>query len=106
MPATKQAPAKARKAPAAKPQTTEAARARCEENGRVLSRISDSLEVAQRDLQALRGSLGTGAVDLRKDVAKLLRDAQRDVTKLGKSVRSDLERLQRDLSSTTGAKRP
>lgn len=91
------------KKPASKPQAaTASARASCEEDGRVLDRIADSLDVAQRDLKALSGSLGSGAGDLRKDLAKLLRDARRDVTKMGKSVRRDLERLQRDLGGASG----
>jgi hypothetical protein len=102
MPATKQAPEKARTAKAGKPQAAETARARCEADGRVIDRIADSLDVAQRDLKALSGSLGSGAGDLRKDVARLLRDARRDVTKLSKSVRRDLERLQRDLTTARG----
>jgi hypothetical protein len=92
MPTTKkQAPAR--------PQATAAARERCEQNDRTMTRIAASLEAAQADLAAIGGSVGSGASDLRKDVAKLLRDARRDVTKMSKVVRRDLERLQQDVTN-------
>ena len=72
---------------------------RCEENSRVIERVTKSLEVAQADLSALRGSVGAGAADLRKDVNRLIRDARRDLTKMSKAVRRDLERAQKDLAS-------
>ena len=46
------------------------ARARWEENDRVIRRISDSLDVAQADLTKLGGNLGAGAGDLRRDLAR------------------------------------
>jgi hypothetical protein len=75
----------------------EKARARWEENDRVIRRISDSLDVAQSDLSKLGGSVGAGAGDLRRDLAKLLRDARRHATRMGKATGKDLERLQRDM---------
>jgi hypothetical protein len=56
---------------------------------------------AQTDLPAIRGSVGTGGRGLRKNVAKLLRDARRDVEKMNKAVRRDLERPQKDLTSAS-----
>lgn len=81
------------------PRATEATRQRYEQNNRVVDSVAKSLETAQADLAAIRGSLGTGAGDLRKDIARLLRDARRDVTKLSRSLRRDLERVQKDLAS-------
>jgi hypothetical protein len=75
----------------------EKARARWEENDRVIRRISDSLDVAQADLTKLGGSLGAGAGDLRRDLARLLRDARRHAASMGKATGKDLERLQRDI---------
>jgi hypothetical protein len=80
------------------------ARARSEQNHRALTRITRALETAQKDLGAIRGSLGTGAGDLRKDVGALLRAARRDVAKMNRAVRADLERLQKDVSSAARAK--
>ena len=57
------------------------------------------LEVAQRDLASLGGSVGTGVRDLRRDVTKLLRDARRDVTKMSRAIQRDLERMQRDMTA-------
>jgi hypothetical protein len=103
MPATRTTASRSRAASAgAKKKPTAAQRTaaeRCEQNGRVIERVSKSLEAAQADLSALRGSVGTGAADLRKDVAHLLRDARRDLTKMSKTVRRDLERAQRDLTA-------
>jgi hypothetical protein len=70
-----------------------------EDNERVISRIAESLEVAQADLNKLRGSLGSGANDLRKDLSKLLRDARRDAKKMATASRKDLKRLQKDVVS-------
>jgi hypothetical protein len=84
---------------ASRSRPTDDARKRCEENKRVIERVTKSLETAQADLSAIRGSVGTGASDLRKDVARLLRDARRDLTKMSKAVRRDLERAQKDLAS-------
>jgi hypothetical protein len=75
----------------------EKARARWEENDRVIRRISDSLDVAQADLTKLGGSVGAGAGDLRRDLARLLRDARRHAASMGKATGKDLERLQRDI---------
>jgi len=75
----------------------EKARARWEENDRVIRRISDSLDVAQADLTKLGGSVGAGAGDLRRDLARLLRDARRHAARMGKATGKDLERLQRDM---------
>lgn len=96
-----------RKAPTgpAPSRSAEAARARREQDADTIGRVAAKLEAAQEDLAALRGNLGAGAGDLRKDVAKLLRDARRDVTKMSKLVRGDLERLQKDLSPTSTASR-
>jgi hypothetical protein len=79
------------------PRVAEKARARWEENDRVIRRISDSLDVAQADLTKLGGSLGAGAGDLRRDLARLLRDARRHAASMGKATGRDLERLQRDI---------
>lgn len=76
----------------------EAAKARCEQNAEAIDRITHSIDVAQSDLTLLRGSIGTGMRDLRRDLSKLLRDARRDVTKMGVSTKKDIERLQKDLS--------
>lgn len=84
--------------------TVERARERYEENGRVIRRIADSLDVAQADLGKLRGSVGAGVGDLRRDLTKLLRDARRDATKMGKATRKDLERLQKDMVAAARAK--
>jgi hypothetical protein len=78
---------------------SEAVRERYEQNGRAIDRLAKSLEAAQADLSALRGTVGAGAGDLRKDIAKLLRDARRDVGKLNKAVRRDLDRVKKDLSA-------
>ncbi len=84
---------------AAKPRATEAARKRYQENGRAIDRVAKSLEHAQADLSVLRGTMGAGASDLRKDLTRLVRDARRDVGKLSKAIRRDLERVQKDLTS-------
>jgi hypothetical protein len=65
----------------------------------VIERVTKSLEVAQTDLSALRGSVGAGAGDLRRDVNRLIRDARRDLTKMSKAVRRDLENAQKNLAS-------
>jgi chromosome segregation ATPase len=99
MPATGTSASRSRAKAASRPRATEAARKRCEENNRVIDRVAKSLETAQTDLSAIRGSVGAGASDLRKDVTRLLRDARRDLTKMSKAVRRDLERAQKDLTS-------
>jgi hypothetical protein len=93
------------KKPAARPRVTAAARARFEQNGRAIARIKKALEVTEKELGAIRGSIQTGRKDLRKDVARLLRDARRDLEKMNKAVLRDLEQLQKDLSSP-GRARP
>jgi hypothetical protein len=100
MPSTKKSAAK----PPIRPKAAQAARARFEKNDRVIGRVVKSLEASQKDLTAIGGSLGTGASDLRKDVARLLRDARRDLTKMRKTVRRDLEHLQKDVTSASKAK--
>lgn len=100
MPSTTKPPARS----SAQPRAARAARARIENNDRVIGRVAKSLEAAQKDLTAIGGSLGTGASDLSKDVVKLLRDARRDVTKMRKTVRRDLEHLQKDLGAASGVK--
>jgi hypothetical protein len=90
-PAGKKAPA--RKAPAAKHV----------ENDRLIRRITSSLDVAQKDLGNLGGTVGSGVSDLRRDLAKVLRSARRDAERLGKATRKDLERLQRDVASAARA---
>lgn len=86
---------------ASKPRATESARKRYEENGRVVDRVAKSLELAQDDLSALRGTMGQGASDLRRDLNRLIRDARRDVTKLSRAMLRDLERIQKDLTAAT-----
>jgi len=85
---------------------TAVARARAEDDARRLEHINASLEAAQKDLAAIGGSLGTGMLDLRRDVGKLLRDARRDLHKMRRAVQRDLERLQRDLTAAATAKPP
>ena len=93
------------KKPAARPGVTAAARARFEQNGRAIARIKKALEITEKELGAIRGTIRTGRRDLRKDVARLLRDARRDLEKMNKAVLRDLEQLQKDLSSH-GTARP
>lgn len=71
-----------------------------------LDHISASLEVVQRDLAAIGGSLGAGARDLRRDVSGLLHDASRDLMKMRRAVERDLARLQSDLTSVATGKPP
>ncbi len=101
MPSTKKPPARS----SVRPRAIGTTRARLEKNDHAIGRIAESLETAQKDLATIGGSVGTGASDLRKDVAKLLRDARRDITKMSKTVRRDVERLQKDLSPSHRAKR-
>ena len=82
----------------------EKARARWEENDRVIRRISDSLDVAQADLSKLGGSVGAGAAGLRRDLARLLRDASSHAARMGKATGKDLERLQRDMRAAAKPK--
>jgi len=90
----------------ARPRATQTAKARFEQADRAIGRVAKSLETAQKDLAAIGGSLGTGASDVRKDVAKLLRDASRDVSKMSKAVRRDLERFQKDVAKASKPKKP
>jgi hypothetical protein len=98
MPATKK--------PATRPRATAAARARAEDDARRLEHINASLEMAQKDLEAIGGSVGAGVRDLRRDVSRLLRDARRDLLKMRRAVQRGLERLQRDLTAAATAKPP
>lgn len=86
--------------PSAPTRATEPAKAKTENDARVLERVAHTLEAAQDDLASIGGSLGAGARDLRKDVERMLRDARRDVKKMSKAVQRDLERLQKDLTKT------
>jgi ABC-type transporter Mla subunit MlaD len=83
--------------------------ARAQDEARRLDRITHTLEVAQKDLGSIGGSVGTGVRDLRRDVTKLLRDARRDLTKMRRAIERDLDRFQKDLSpsasSSTGRAR-
>jgi len=90
--------------PPARSQATKTACARLEQSDRAISRIGESLAAAQKDLSEIGGTLETGAGNLSKDVAKLLRDARREVTKMSKLVRRDLKHVQKDLGVTPDAK--
>jgi ABC-type transporter Mla subunit MlaD len=81
---------------------TESAKAKTEDDARVIERVAQALEAAQDDLSSIGGSLGAGARDLRKDVQRMLRDSRRDLKKMSKALQRDLERLQKDLTKTTG----
>jgi hypothetical protein len=102
MPAAKKSPAKA----SARPRAAATVLAHIERDDRAIGRLLKTLDAAQKDLAAIGGSLGTGASDVRKDVARLLRDARRDVTKMSKAVQRELERLQRDLRPASKPKKP
>jgi len=92
-PATKEKPTVATRA-------TESAKAKTEDDARVIDHVSQALEAAQEDLASIGGSLGAGAHDLRKDVQRMLRDARRDLKKMSNALQRDLEQLQRDLTKT------
>jgi hypothetical protein len=83
-----------------------AARTRHESNRRAIDRIKKALDTTQKEITAIRGSLGTGRKDLRKDVAKALREARRDVEKMNKAVVGDLERIQKELTGAAKAAKP
>src|ERR1700682_94674 len=102
MPSPKKKPARR----SARPRATQTAKAPFEKADRSIGRVAKSLETAQKDLSAIGGSLGAGASDVRKDVAKLLRDASRDVAKMSRAVRRDLERLQKDVAAASKKKPP
>ena len=97
MPATKRPAAKA----PARTRPQRPTDSRVEHTDRAVRRIVKSLDAAQKDLAAIGASLGTGAAGLRKDVARMLRDARRDVEKMGHAVRRDLEQLQKDVAKAT-----
>jgi chromosome segregation ATPase len=88
------------------PRASADTRKRYEQNGRALDRVAKSLDAAQSELSALRGSMGSGASDLRKDLSRLLRDARRDAGKLSTTIKRDLERIQKDLASATSKSAP
>jgi hypothetical protein len=101
-PATRKRPAKRTSAPrsagrsAAGAKGRPAAHARFERNGRAIRRIKDALELTQKEMGTIRGSIQAGGKDLRKDAAKLLRDARREVEKMNKATLRDLGRLRKD----------
>ena len=66
--------------------TTAVAQTRAEGDAQRLDRITQTLEVAQKDLASIGGSVGTGVRDLRRDVTKLLRDARRDLAKMRRAI--------------------
>lgn len=74
-------------------------RARYQQNDRAIRRITDSLDVAMKDLPKIGGTVGAGFGDLRKDLGKLLRDARRHAAKMSTATRKELERLQKDMAS-------
>lgn len=86
------------------PRATAVAHARAEDDARRLERITQTLEVAQKDLAAIGGSVGTGVRDLRRDVTKLLRDARRDLGRMRRAIQRDLDRLQKDVTSAASSK--
>ena len=90
--------------PSATTRATVSAKAKTEEDAKVIERVALALEAAQEDLASIGGSLGAGARDLRKDVERMLRDARRDLKKMSKALQRDLEQLQKDLK--TPAKAP
>jgi hypothetical protein len=93
MPATKTKPTVTTRA-------TESAKAKTEDDARVIERVAQALEAAQEDLSSIGGSLGAGVRDLRKDVQRMLRDSRRDLKKMSKALQRDLEQLQKDLTQT------
>lgn len=93
MPATKTTPTVTTRA-------TESAKAKTEEDARVIERVAQALEAAQEDLSSIGGSLGAGARELRKDVQRMLRDSRRDLKKMSRALQRDLEQLQKDLTKT------
>lgn len=93
MPATKTKPI-------VRTRATESARAKTEDDARLIDHVSQALETAEQDLASLGGSLGAGARDLRSDVQRMLRDARRDLKKMSKALHRDIEQLQKDLTKT------
>jgi hypothetical protein len=98
-PARKASTKKARPKKARPASRTAGARKRFEDNDRVIRRITKSLDVALEDLAKVGGSVGAGAGELRRDLAKMLRDTRRHATKMGNATRKDLERLQKDMTA-------
>jgi hypothetical protein len=84
-----------------RPRTRPTARAQAEDSVKRLERVTKALESAQKDVASIRGSLGTGVRDLRRDVTKMLKDARRDLAKMRRAIQRDLEKLQRDLDEAT-----
>jgi hypothetical protein len=91
--------------PPVKERANESAKARTEEDARVIDHVSQALEGAQEDLASIRGSLGAGARYLCRDVERLLRVARHDLKKTCKALQRDLEHLQKDLTKTPTEKR-
>jgi hypothetical protein len=98
-PARKASTKKARPKKARPASRTTGARKRFEDNDRVIRRITKSLDVALDDLAKVGGSVGAGAGELRRDLAKMLRDTRRHATKMGNATRKDLDRLQKDMTA-------
>jgi hypothetical protein len=86
------------------PRPAVVAHARAEDDAQRLDRVTQTLEVAQKDLASIGGSVGTGVRDLRRDVTKLLRDARRDLAKMRRAIQRDLDRLQKDVASAASSK--
>jgi vacuolar-type H+-ATPase subunit H len=84
--------------------TVHSARKRIEENDRVIRRITNSLDVALKELPKVGGNVGAGVGELRKDLSKLLRDAHRHATKMSSATRKDLEKLQKDMMAAAKSK--
>ena len=118
MPATKKSGARkattgkatSRRSPAAKATgrggRTSAARTRHESNRRAIDRVKKALDATQKEIGAIRGTLGAGRKDLRKEVAKRLREARRDVDKMNKAVVGELERIQKELAGAAKGAKP
>ena len=69
-----------------------------------VERVSESLEAAQKALNAVRGDVSKGTRDLKANVERLISDARRDVAKLGKSVHADLEEFKKNVTWPSGHK--
>lgn len=69
-----------------------------------VERVSESLEAAQKALNAVRGDVSKGTRDLKANVERLISDARRDVAKLGKSVHADLEEFKKNVTGPSGHK--
>ncbi|MBS1870185.1 MAG: hypothetical protein JSS99_11025 [Actinobacteria bacterium] len=97
-------PATTRATPRASRRAARAARDRTARGADAPPRVPGTLDAVQVDLASLRGDLGRGAGDLRRHLARLLRDARRDVAKTSTLVVRDLGRLQRDLVLAAGVR--